>query len=83
MREMFTKKLVINSDLCALRASFENTGRRVSQSAQAESLDSVIPAWSAGIQVYMDVPEASLRIRMPAIHAGMTNLAIFMLCGRE
>ena len=38
-------------------------------------LDCVIPAWSAGIQVDMDVPEASLRTWLPAIHAGMTKFA--------
>jgi hypothetical protein len=35
--------------------SFENTGRRGRDQFKAEPLDCVIPAWSAGIQVYMDV----------------------------
>jgi hypothetical protein len=35
-------------------------------------LDSVIPAWSAGIQADMDVSGRIVRIWMPAIHAGMT-----------
>jgi len=38
-----------------------------------EPLDYVIPAWTAGIQVYMDVSERILRIWMPAIHAGMAR----------
>jgi hypothetical protein len=36
-------------------------------------LDSVIPAWSAGIQPDTDVSGRILRAWMPAIHAGMTN----------
>jgi len=40
---------------------------------KAQAVNSVIPAWRAGIQIDMDVSEASLRIWMPAIHAGMTN----------
>jgi hypothetical protein len=36
-------------------------------------LDSVIPAWSAGIQADTDVSGRILRAWMPAIHAGMTN----------
>jgi hypothetical protein len=45
-------------------------------------LDSVIPAWSAGIQADMDVSGRILHTWMPAIHAGMTKLSIFILCGR-
>jgi hypothetical protein len=46
-------------------------------------LDSVIPAWSAGIhQADMDVSGRILHTWMPAIHAGMTKLSIFMFCGR-
>jgi hypothetical protein len=45
--------------------------------------DCVIPAWSAGIQVHMDVPEASLRIWMPAIHAGMTKSAFLLSIGER
>jgi hypothetical protein len=30
----------------------------------------------------MDVSGRILRIWMPAIHAGMTKLSVFMLCGR-
>jgi hypothetical protein len=44
--------------------------------------DSVIPAWSTGIQADMDVSGRILRIWMPAIHAGMTNGCIFILCRR-
>jgi hypothetical protein len=36
-------------------------------------VSSVIPAWSAGIQVDMDVSGRILRTWMPAIHAGMTE----------
>jgi hypothetical protein len=39
-------------------------------------LDSVIPAWSAGIQADMDVSGRILRAWMPAIHAGMTKFSI-------
>jgi hypothetical protein len=35
--------------------SFENTGRRGLDQFKAEPFDCVIPAWSAGIQVDMDV----------------------------
>jgi hypothetical protein len=39
----------------------------------SRTVQPVIPAWSAGIQANMDVfPDASLRVWMPAIHAGMT-----------
>jgi hypothetical protein len=62
---------------------FENTGRRDLDQFKAEPLDCVIPAWSAGIQIDMDVsPDASLQTWMPAIHAGMTKICIFMFCGR-
>ena len=52
----------------------------------------VVPAWTAGSQVDMDVSGRILRGWMPAIHAGMTEAAdgqnavkywrFFMLCGR-
>jgi hypothetical protein len=45
-------------------------------------LDCVIPAWSAGIQADMDVSGRILRTWMPAIHAGMTKISIFMFRGR-
>jgi hypothetical protein len=35
--------------------------------------DRVIPAWSAGIQIDMDVSGHILWAWMPAIHAGMTE----------
>jgi hypothetical protein len=44
--------------------------------------DCVIPAWSAGIQADMDVSGCILRTWMPAIHAGMTKISIFMFCRR-
>jgi hypothetical protein len=33
----------------------------------------VVPAWTAGTQVYMDVSRRIPRAWMPAIHAGMTE----------
>jgi hypothetical protein len=35
----------------------------------------VVPAWTAGTQVHMDVSGRILRAWMPAIHAGMTEAA--------
>jgi hypothetical protein len=51
------------------------------RSAFGQLLDSVIPAWSAGIQTDMDASGRILRTWMPAIHAGMTKLYVFMFCG--
>jgi hypothetical protein len=62
--------------------SFENTGRRGLGQFKQNPLDCVIPAWSAGIQLDMDVSEASLLAWMPAIHASMTKICIFVFCGR-
>jgi hypothetical protein len=45
-------------------------------------LDSVIPAWSAWNQADMDVSGRILHTWMPAIHAGMTKLSVFIFCGR-
>jgi hypothetical protein len=50
------------------------------RSVLVELLDCVIPAWSAGIQADMDVSGRILRSWMPAIHAGMTKISIFMFC---
>jgi hypothetical protein len=33
----------------------------------------VVPAWSAGIQVYIDVSGGVPAAWMPAVHAGMTD----------
>jgi hypothetical protein len=42
-----------------------------------ESLDYAIPAWTAGIQINMDVSGTHpWRTWMPAIHAGMTMIFI-------
>jgi len=41
----------------------------------------VIPAWSAGIQIDMDV-SGGILADLPAIHAGMTKICIFILCRR-
>jgi hypothetical protein len=51
------------------------------RSVLVELFDCVIPAWSAGIQADMDVSGRILRSWMPAIHAGMTKISIFMFCG--
>jgi hypothetical protein len=70
------------SDLCELGVSLENRQGGVARSVLVGLLDSVIPAWSAGIQADMDVSGRILHIWMPALHAGMTKLSIFMFCGR-
>jgi hypothetical protein len=44
-----------------VRSSFENTGGGASVSSSG-TLDSVIPAWSAGIQIDMDVSGGILAI---------------------
>ena len=43
---------------------YEAVGLR---SVQAEPSHCVIPAWSAGIQIDMDVPEASMRTWIPGL----------------
>jgi hypothetical protein len=48
----------------------EERGRNVGGSG---SPDFVVPAWSAGTQVDMDVSGRILRTWMPAIHAGTTQ----------
>jgi hypothetical protein len=60
----------------------KNTLLEVFRSVQVESLACVIPAWSAEIQTDTDVSGRIQRVWMPAIHAGMTMISIFMLCGR-
>jgi len=62
--------------------SLENRQGGGPRSVLVGLLDSVIPAWSAGIQADMDVSGRILHTWMPAIHAGMTKLSIFMFCGR-
>jgi len=62
--------------------SFENMGRSGLGSLQAELLDSVIPAWSAEIQIDMDVSGGILAHLDAAIHAGMTKICIFIICER-
>ena len=57
----------------AFGISFENTGRRGLDQFKAEPLDCVIPAWSAGIQVDMDVSGrvlANLDAGYPCLHDG-------------
>ena len=58
--------------------SFENTRGGGPGSVLVRLLDSVIPAWSAGIQADIDASGRILRTWMPAIHAGMTKLSIFI-----
>ena len=62
--------------------SFENSGPEGHRSIQTEPLDCVVPAWSAGTQVDMDVSGRLLRTWVPAIHAGMTVLSepLWSLC---
>ena len=62
--------------------SLENRKGGGSRAVLVRLLDCVIPAWSAGIQADMDVSGRILHTWMPAIHAGMTKLSIFMFCGR-
>ena len=62
--------------------SFENTGRRgLGQFKQNPSIGSfqhgVLESRLTGMS-----PDASLRTWMPAIHAGMTKICIFMFCRR-
>ena len=71
--------------LCRARSfvrSFENTGWRgyghFKQNASIASFQhGVLEARLTGMS-----PEASLRAWMPAMHAGMTMISIFMFCGR-
>jgi hypothetical protein len=56
-----------------MKHSFEKYEAGCVRSVQGESLDCVIPAWSAGIQADTDVSGRILRTWMPAIHAGMTS----------
>ena len=62
--------------------TLENRNGGGLRSVLVRLLDSVIPAWSAGIQADMDVSGCILHTWMPAIHAGKTKLSIFMFCGR-
>ena len=64
------------------RIFLENRKGGGPRSVLVRLLVSVIPAWSAGIQADMDVSGRILHTWMPAIHAGMTKLSIFILCGR-
>ena len=61
---------------------FENTGRRgLGQFKQNPSITSFQHGVLESRLTWM-FPEASLRTWMPAIHAGMTKLCIFMFCRR-
>jgi hypothetical protein len=66
----------------AVVLSVENT--RVEGLGQCRYDSSIpsFPAWSAGIQADVEVSGRILRIWMPAIHAGMTKLSMFMFCAR-
>jgi hypothetical protein len=62
--------------------SFKNPGKRDFSHFKQSLFDCVIPAWSAGIQINMDVSGSIPATWMPAIRAGMTRITIFMFCGR-
>ena len=67
--------------LRVLRFPLRNTGRRDLDQFKAEPLDCVIPAWSAGIQLDMDVSsDASLQTWMPAIHAAHDHEDLVFSC---
>jgi len=61
--------------------SFENPGggASVSLSRTLQLRHSSMECWN---QVDMDVSGRILATSMPAIHAGMTMICIFMFCGR-
>jgi hypothetical protein len=59
---------------------FENTGPRSLAHLSITPLESVISAWSAGIQIDKDVSGDIPATWMPAIHTGMTMICIFMFC---
>jgi|GEM_PF-2495753 len=50
---------------------------------KGKTANSVIPAWRAGIQIDMDVSEASMHTWMPAIHAGMTSSGLSSSVGER
>jgi hypothetical protein len=60
-------------ELGVLVPSFENRGAEGLRSVQAEPLGCVIPAWSAGIQVNMDVSGASCESGCRPSMPGMTR----------
>ena len=62
--------------------SFENMGRSGLGSLQTELLYSVIPAWSAGIQIDMDVSGGILAHLDAGHHTGMAKICIFIICER-
>jgi hypothetical protein len=65
-----------------MKHSFENTGRK---GLGHFKQNPTIPSFQHGVlesRLTWMSPEASLRIWMPAIHAGMTKICIFIFCGR-
>ena len=72
-------KTQISETFVTFALSFENTGRRdLGQFKQ----NSLIVSFQHGVlesRLTWMFPEASLRIWMPAIHAGMTNLHFHIL----
>jgi hypothetical protein len=68
-------------DFVILLPSLENKGRKsLSQLKQPP-----IGSFQHGVletRLTWMFPEASLRTWMPAIHAGMTKIRVFMFCGR-
>src|SRR5262245_43173046 len=67
-------------DRSPVKFSLEN--KRAEEHRLVQAARCVIPAWSAGIQVNMDVSESIPANLMPAIHAGMTKICVFMFCRR-
>ena len=67
---------MIFSGTCRIN-SLENRKGGVPRLVLVRLLDSVIPAWSAGIQADMDVSGRILQTWMPAIHAWITKSSPF------
>ena len=73
---------ILSKSFVTFVISFENTARRgLGQFRQSPS----IASFQHGVlesRLTWTFPDASLRTWMPAIHAGMTMICIFMFCGR-
>jgi hypothetical protein len=61
--------------------SFENKGRSGLRQLKRPPIGSFQHGVLESRLTWM-FPEASLRTWMPAIHAGMTKIRVFMFCGR-
>jgi hypothetical protein len=73
-------RFILDCGFCRLTSSFENTALRDLRNTPD---DFVVPAWSAGTQVDMDVSGRILQTWMPAIHAGMTKSALSLSVGER